>query len=134
MLTIAEDFILLALDPKTGDFRRLQTEYLHAGLIGASVMELALWERTDSDIENVWVLDAKPTGYHSLDLVLAAMAQPGFPLRDGQGHRRADAAGRAGGTGRALEAPCPEHPGDDGSAQHAAPQGDAPHDPAIPPR
>ena len=36
MLTIAEDFILMALDPKTGDFRRLQTEYLHAGLIGAS--------------------------------------------------------------------------------------------------
>jgi hypothetical protein len=79
MLTIAEEFILLALDPKTGDFRRLQTEYLHAGLIGASVMELALWDRTDSDADNVWVLDAKPTGYASLDLVLAEMSKPGFP-------------------------------------------------------
>jgi hypothetical protein len=79
MLTIAEDFILLALDEKTGDFRRLQTEYLHAGLIGASVMELALWGRTDSDMESVWLLDAKPTGYASLDLVLAEMAKPDFP-------------------------------------------------------
>jgi golgi phosphoprotein 3 len=79
MLTIGEDFILLALDPRTGDFRRLQTEYLHAGLIGACVMELALRERTDSDTDHVWVLDTKPTGYDSLDLVLTAMAQPGFP-------------------------------------------------------
>jgi Golgi phosphoprotein 3 len=79
MLTIAEDFILMALDPKTGDFRRLQTEYLHAGLIGASVMELALWERTDSDTDRVWLLDTKPTGYPSLDLILSAMAKPDFP-------------------------------------------------------
>jgi hypothetical protein len=79
MLTIGEDFILLALDPRTGDFRRLQTEYLHAGLIGACVMELALRERTDSDTDIVWVLDSKPTGYDSLDLVLTAMVQPGFP-------------------------------------------------------
>jgi hypothetical protein len=79
MLTIAEDFILLVLDPRTGDFRRLGTEYLHAGLVGASVMELALRERTDSDDENLWVLDAKPTGYDSLDLILSAMVAPGFP-------------------------------------------------------
>jgi golgi phosphoprotein 3 len=79
MLTIAEDFILLVLDPRTGDFRRLKTDDLHAGLVGASVMELALRERTDSDDETLWVLDAKPTGYDSLDLILSAMTEPGFP-------------------------------------------------------
>lgn len=79
MLTIAEDFILLVLDPETGSFQRLRAEHLHAGLIGASVMELALRERTDGDDENIWVLDAKPTGYPSLDLILSAMVEPGFP-------------------------------------------------------
>lgn len=84
MLTIAEDFILLVLDPRKGDFRRLKTEYLHAGLVGASVMELALRDRTDSDDENLWVLDAKPTGYDSLDLILSAMIEPGFPKEIGK--------------------------------------------------
>jgi hypothetical protein len=79
MLTIAEEFMLMALDSRTGDFRGIQTEYLHAGLVGASVMELALRGRIDSDVDRAWVVDAEPTGDASLDPVLAAMSKPGFP-------------------------------------------------------
>ena len=79
MLTIAEDFLLLALDPKTGDFRRINTQYLHVGLIGAAVMELALWDRIDSDVDRAWVIDSRPTDNPTLDLVLAEMSRPGFP-------------------------------------------------------
>ncbi len=79
MLTIAEEFVLLALDGRTGDFRKIQTEYLHAGLLGAAVMELALAGRIDSDVDRAWVVDPAPTGDPSLDPVLGAMAAPGFP-------------------------------------------------------
>lgn len=79
MLTTAEEFLLLALDGKTGDFRKINTAYLHAGLTGAAVMELALVERIDSDVDRAWVLDPAPTGDAALDIVLAEMASPGFP-------------------------------------------------------
>lgn len=81
MLTTAEEFLLLALDGRTGDFRKIQTEYLHAGLIGAAVMELALGGKIDSDVDGAWVVDATPTGDASLDPVLGAMAKPGFPAQ-----------------------------------------------------
>lgn len=81
MLTTAEEFLLLALDGRTGDFRKIQTEYLHAGLIGAAVMELALAGKIDSDVDGAWVVDPAATGDSSLDPVLAAMARPGFPKK-----------------------------------------------------
>lgn len=79
MLTTVEEFALLALDRRTGDFRGINSEYLHAGLIGAAVMELALAERIDSDVDRAWVIDPSPVGDGSLDPVLAEMATPGFP-------------------------------------------------------
>jgi golgi phosphoprotein 3 len=79
MLTTVEEFLLLALDGRTGDFRRISTEYLHAGLIGAAVMELALMDRIDSDVDRAWVIDPSPTGDAALDSVLAGMTKPGFP-------------------------------------------------------
>ena len=81
MLTTAEEFLLLALDGKTGDFRKIQTEYLHAGLIGAAVMELALAGKIDSDVDGAWVVDSAPVDDSSLDPVLSAMAKPGFPAK-----------------------------------------------------
>ena len=81
MPTTAEEFLLLALDGRTGDFRKIQTEYLHAGLIGAAVMELALAGKIDSDVDGAWVVDPTPTGDTSLDPVLGAMAKPGFPAK-----------------------------------------------------
>lgn len=81
MLTAVEEFVLLALDGRTGDFRRINTEYLHAGVIGAAVMELALAGRIDSDVDRAWVIDPSPLGDASLDPVLAEMAKPGFPPR-----------------------------------------------------
>ena len=79
MLTTVEEFVLLALDGRTGDFRRINTEYLHAGVIGAAVMELALLGRIDSDVDKAWVIEPAPTGDSALDPVLSEMAKPGFP-------------------------------------------------------
>lgn len=79
MLSTVEEFLLLALDGKTGDFRRIHSEYFSAGLVGGAVMELALAGRIDSDVDRAWVVDASPTGEASLDVVLAEMSQPNFP-------------------------------------------------------
>lgn len=79
MLSTAEEFLLLALDRKSGDFRRIHSEYFNAGLVGGAVMELALAGRIDSDVDRAWVVDASPTGEASLDLVLKEMSKPGFP-------------------------------------------------------
>ena len=57
MLTIAEEFVLLALDGRTGDFRKIQTEYLHAGVLGAALMQLAL-----ADEFGLHVFDCTNTG------------------------------------------------------------------------
>jgi hypothetical protein len=42
-------------------------------------MELALWDRIDSDVDRAWVVDSRPTDNPTLDLVLAEMSRPGFP-------------------------------------------------------
>jgi len=81
MLTTVEQFVLLALDPRTGDFRTIQSEYLHAGLVGAAVMELALADKIDSDVDAAWVVDPSPTGNASLDPVLETMARLGSPVK-----------------------------------------------------
>lgn len=79
MLSTVEEFLLLALDGKTGDFRRIHSEYFSAGLVGGAVMELALAGRIDSDLDRAWVVNATPTGEASLDLVLTEMSTPNFP-------------------------------------------------------
>lgn len=78
MLTVPEQFLLLTLDTGTGEFMKLPEEYSRAGFAGAAVMELALAERIDSDVDRVWVNDPSVTGDASLDPVLSAMSRPGF--------------------------------------------------------
>lgn len=79
MLTVPEQFLLLTLNSETGDFVKIPGEYSRAGFVGAALMELALAERIDSDVDRVWVNDPSVTGDASLDPVLSAMAKPNLP-------------------------------------------------------
>jgi hypothetical protein len=86
MLTVPEEFLLLTLKDKDGDFVDIPLEYQRAGFLGAAIMELALIGRLDSDLNRVWVVrkpgttasDKTPTGDSSLDPVLERLAAPDF--------------------------------------------------------
>jgi hypothetical protein len=78
MLTIPEEFLLLMTKDDDGGFISLAPEAEAAAFVGAAVMELALRDRIDSDLQRIWVVDAKPTGERGIDLILARMASPGF--------------------------------------------------------
>lgn len=81
MGSIPEQFLLMTLDARTGEFRRLHGEYLSAGLVGAAVMDLAISGRIDSDVDRAWVAESSPTGSVVLDMVLEEMRKPGFPVQ-----------------------------------------------------
>ena len=63
MLTIAEEMLLLVLDEKTGKFQdRLPVHSLRHAASGAVLMELALNDRIDTDVHQLFVIDPKPLG------------------------------------------------------------------------
>src|SRR5579871_3853004 len=78
MLTIPEEFLLLMTKDNDGGFISLAPEAENAGFVGAAVMELALRDRIDSDLQRIWVVDPTPTGERCVDLVLTTMAASGF--------------------------------------------------------
>jgi hypothetical protein len=78
MLTVPEEFLLLTLKDEDGGFIDIPLEYQRAGFLGAAIMELALQERLDSDLDRVWVVNNAPTGDAALDPVLSRLAAPGF--------------------------------------------------------
>ncbi len=83
MLTLAEEAILLALDEETGVITELPHYQTDTVLVAATLMELALLNRIDTDTENLQVIDLAPTGQPILDRILALLPQPGetHPLR-----------------------------------------------------
>jgi Golgi phosphoprotein 3 len=70
MLTIPEEFLLLTLRDEEGGFVDILPQASAAGFVGAAIMELALQNRVDSDLEKIWVVDKTPIGEPS--------AAPGF--------------------------------------------------------
>jgi hypothetical protein len=78
MLTIPEEFLLLTLRDEEGGFVDILPQASAAGFVGAAIMELALQNRVDSDLEKIWVVDKTPIGEASVDVVLAKIAAPGF--------------------------------------------------------
>ena len=83
MLTLAEEAILLALDEETGIITELPHYQTDTVLVAATLMELALLNRIDTDLENLQVIDLTPTGQPILDRILALLPPPGEtrPLR-----------------------------------------------------
>ena len=76
MLTFAEELLLLSHDEKTGQFYNISDAM--PALAGAVLMELALQDRIDTDLDKLIVVDATPTGEPVLDGILAQMVtEPG---------------------------------------------------------
>jgi len=76
MLTFAEELLLLSHDEKTGHFYNMSDAM--PAQAGAVLMELALRDRIDTDLDKLMVIDATATGEPVLDGILAQMVtEPG---------------------------------------------------------
>ena len=71
MLRFAEEIILLLLDDRGGKFARVPSWSLNYALAGGVLMDLALENRIDTDLEKLVLLDATPIGDSLLDPTLA---------------------------------------------------------------
>ena len=80
MLGFVEEMMLLQLDEKQGALVDLPLSASDIVLAAAAVMELALQNRIDTDLERLFVVDAAPTGDAMLDDVLARLAAEGSEL------------------------------------------------------
>ena len=77
MLRFAEEIILLLLNDDDDRFARVPNVSLDYALAGGVLMDLALEDRIDTDLEKLVVLDATPTGDSLLDPTLAEIAGGG---------------------------------------------------------
>lgn len=73
-LTILEEFLLLSLDEAQGQFYPLARSAFDCATAGAVLMDLALRQRIDNDLRDVFVIDSTPTGSAILDSSLQTMA------------------------------------------------------------
>ena len=74
MLRFAEEVLLLLLDDEDGRFARVPDWSLGYALAGGVLMDLALENRIDTDLDSLLLLDATPLGDDLLDPVLADIA------------------------------------------------------------
>jgi Golgi phosphoprotein 3 len=74
MLTFAEEFLLLAHDEKSGDFVSLTYSVTSVALAGAVLMDLALMNRIDNDLDKLFLTDRTPTGEPILDFCLVKIS------------------------------------------------------------
>jgi hypothetical protein len=72
MLSLAEELLLLALDDEKGVI--VHKTPLKYAIVGAILMDLALANRIDTDVENLTVVDVQKTGDDILDEALQRIA------------------------------------------------------------
>ncbi len=77
MLTFAEEILLLALDEETGTIVDLPNYQTNATLVAAVLMDLALQNRIDTDLQNLQVISQEPTQNPILDKILNLLPVPG---------------------------------------------------------
>ena len=75
MLRFAEEILLLLLDENRGDLTPVPSWSLSCALAGAVLMDLALEDRIDTDLERLILTDSTPLGDDLLDPALAEIAQ-----------------------------------------------------------
>ena len=75
MLRFAEEILLLLLDENRGDLTPVPGWSLSCALAGAVLMDLALEDRIDTDIERLILTDSAPLGDALLDPALEEIAQ-----------------------------------------------------------
>ena len=97
MLRFVEEITLLLLHDDDGRFARVPSWSLNYALAGGVLMDLAMENRIDTDLEHLILLDAAPTGDSLLDPTLGR-------------HRRGREAERAL-LGRADRGARRSHPG-----------------------
>jgi hypothetical protein len=73
MLGFVEEIVLLQLDDRHGSFVDLPQSAVDVVIAGAALMELALANRVDTDVERLIVVDASATGDDILADVLARL-------------------------------------------------------------
>jgi len=73
-MRFAEEMMLLLLDDEEGKFRRVPEWSLRYALGGGVLMDLALEDRIDTDLERLILVDATPVGDSLLDPLLADIA------------------------------------------------------------
>lgn len=71
MLRFAEEMVLLLLDDTTGNFQHIPSWSMDYALAGSVLMDLALENRIDTDLERLVLVDGTPTGDSLLDPALA---------------------------------------------------------------
>jgi Golgi phosphoprotein 3 len=76
MLGFVEEIVLLQLDER-GKLVELPMSAADVVLAGAALMELALRNKVDTDVNRFFVLDREPTGDEILDDALGALATAG---------------------------------------------------------
>ncbi len=74
MLRFAEEMILLLLDDESGNFSHIPSWSMDYALAGGVLMDLALENRIDTDLERLILIDGTPTGDSLLDPALADIA------------------------------------------------------------
>ena len=74
MLRFVEEVVLLLLEDAGGRLARVPAWSLNYALAGGVLMDLALENRIDTDLENLILIDAAPVGDNLLDPYLAQIA------------------------------------------------------------
>jgi golgi phosphoprotein 3 len=74
MLSFPEEIVLLLLDETRGEFVPLPESVFAIVMGGAALMDLALHNRVDTDLEKLMLVDRKPLGDDILDDVLAGLS------------------------------------------------------------
>ena len=75
MLRFAEELMLLILDDENGRFARVPDRLMRYALAGGVLMDLALENRIDTDLQNLILVDSTPVGDNLLDPTLADIAE-----------------------------------------------------------
>ncbi len=75
MLRFAEEIVLLLLNDEDGKFAEASDWSVNCALAGGVLMDLALENRIDSDLESLALIDAAPVGDSLLDETLADIAE-----------------------------------------------------------
>ena len=73
MLSFVEEIVLLLHDDASGDFVELPQSVFSVVIAGAALMDLAIRNRIDTDLESLTVVDRTPLGDDILDDVLATV-------------------------------------------------------------
>ena len=77
MLTVTEEFLLLTAGNQDQTATALVVDLpksrlgIRVAMTGASLMELGLLDRIETDVEELWIRDPSPTGERAVDDVLA---------------------------------------------------------------